>query len=219
VEHYKAPKPVEVAWVRDEYGHRVLLDGAREHAWFIDEHDGQFDVVHVRDGPGYDCETLDDAKSQLLKMCGVHRLGEAPATNSVQLQWENLRLSEWVNDLQSGMFINCVYCGHNYGPSDEVPASIVVPPDTVTAKGLATGPDVNIDWTMADVLKAHIEKCPKHPLSQARSRIEWLEECAEEALEFLETEGDVRATISALKRMIREPVLKRIQKFREEEGT
>lgn len=54
---------------------------------------------------------------------------------------ETARLQAWVNDLQSGMFINCVYCGHRYGPKDEVPAS------------------------MADVLKAHVEQCPKHPMS------------------------------------------------------
>ncbi|MDE2232526.1 MAG: hypothetical protein KGJ90_00140 [Patescibacteria group bacterium] len=54
-------------------------------------------------------------------------------------------MAKWVNDLQSGMFINCVYCGHRYGPSDEVPAS------------------------MADVLKAHVEQCPKHPMSALKA--------------------------------------------------
>ena len=48
---------------------------------------------------------------------------------------------QWVRDLQSGMYINCVYCGHRYGPKDSTPAS------------------------MADVLKQHIERCPQHPLS------------------------------------------------------
>lgn len=52
------------------------------------------------------------------------------------------RLQQWVADLQSGMYINCVYCGHRYGPKEEVPA------------------------TMADVLKAHIATCPKHPVSK-----------------------------------------------------
>lgn len=47
----------------------------------------------------------------------------------------------WVDDLQSGMYINCVYCGHRYGPQDEVAES------------------------MSEVLKKHIEQCPKHPLS------------------------------------------------------
>lgn len=51
------------------------------------------------------------------------------------------RLNAWVNDLQSGMYINCVYCGHRYGPQDKVPCS------------------------MAEALKKHIEQCPKHPMS------------------------------------------------------
>ena len=54
-------------------------------------------------------------------------------------------LRHWVHDLQSGMFINCVYCGHRYGPKDEVPC------------------------TMADALKAHVEQCPKHPMSALKS--------------------------------------------------
>lgn len=54
-------------------------------------------------------------------------------------------LREWVNDLQAGMYINCVYCGHRYGPNDQVPAS------------------------MADVLKAHVEQCPEHPMSELKA--------------------------------------------------
>ena len=62
------------------------------------------------------------------------------------------QLEGWVNDLQSGMYINCVYCGHRYGPNAEVPAS------------------------MADVLKEHIEQCSAHPLSEAKRRVEELEQ-------------------------------------------
>jgi Zn ribbon nucleic-acid-binding protein len=50
-------------------------------------------------------------------------------------------LEQWVADLHSGMFVNCVYCGHRYGPADKVPGA------------------------MADVLKEHIASCPKHPMS------------------------------------------------------
>lgn len=56
----------------------------------------------------------------------------------------------WVADLQAGMYVNCVYCGHRYGSESETPVS------------------------MADVLKAHIEQCPKHPLSEVRARLEAL---------------------------------------------
>ena len=51
------------------------------------------------------------------------------------------RLRQWISDLQSGMYVNCVYCGHRYGPKDEVPTS------------------------MAEVLKDHIMNCPDHPMS------------------------------------------------------
>lgn len=69
---------------------------------------------------------------------------------------ENERLKGWVSDLQSGMYVNCVYCGHRYGPKDKVPVS------------------------MADILKDHIEKCPKHPMSHLRR-------AAKDALRALET--------------------------------
>jgi len=85
------------------------------------------------------------------------RLERLEAENGL-LRDENVRLcqrlrryEEWVQDLQSGMYINCVYCGHRYGPDNEVPAA------------------------MADVLKAHIEVCPEHPLSKAMARIAELE--------------------------------------------
>ena len=61
------------------------------------------------------------------------------------------RLQAWINDLQSGMYINCVYCGHQYGPNSETPA------------------------TMADVLKQHIGQCLKHPMSALKQEIEHLE--------------------------------------------
>ena len=67
-------------------------------------------------------------------------------------QEEVLRLQHWVQDLQRGMYINCVYCGHRYGPNSEVPAS------------------------MADVLKEHIEQCPKHPMSKLKQEIADLKE-------------------------------------------
>jgi hypothetical protein len=65
---------------------------------------------------------------------------------------ENVRgLSQWVSDLQSGMYVNCVYCGHRYGPDPGTPVAL------------------------ADVLKDHIAQCPKHPLSIMIKRCEHLE--------------------------------------------
>lgn len=59
-------------------------------------------------------------------------------------------LKQWVADLQSGMFVNCVYCGHRYGPAGSTPVA------------------------MADVLKAHIEQCPEHPMSRLKAELEAL---------------------------------------------
>jgi cell division protein FtsB len=61
-----------------------------------------------------------------------------------KLQEDNERLQKWVNDLQSGMYINCVYCGHRYGPRANTPVS------------------------MAEVLKEHIENCEKHPMAELK---------------------------------------------------
>lgn len=55
------------------------------------------------------------------------------------------RLEAWVADCQSGMYVNCVYCGHRYGPQDKVPAA------------------------RADILKQHIEACPDHPMSALKT--------------------------------------------------
>lgn len=63
------------------------------------------------------------------------------------LMAERDALKGWVDDLQSGMFINCVYCGHRYGPQDEVSA------------------------TRQQMLYDHIKICPKHPLSTALTKI------------------------------------------------
>ena len=84
------------------------------------------------------------------------------------VELENTRLREeaerhqiWVNDLQSGMYINCAYCGHRYGPENKVPAS------------------------MADVLKEHIEKCPEHPMSKLRAELKQVKAERDAAVEDL----------------------------------
>jgi hypothetical protein len=79
------------------------------------------------------------------------------------LEADNTRLRQWVNDLQSGMYVNCVYCGHRYGPDKETPVA------------------------MADILKAHIEQCPEHPLSKAKVEIANLRACLLEITEWMES--------------------------------
>ncbi len=59
---------------------------------------------------------------------------------------DNERLERWVNDLQSDRYINCAYCGHRYGPEDEI-------------------------LNMQQALHEHIATCSKHPLSAANREI------------------------------------------------
>ena len=68
-----------------------------------------------------------------------------------QMKAEVERLTAWANDLQSGMYVNCVYCGHRYGPGETTPVS------------------------MADALKEHIEHCPEHPMSKLKAESEQLQ--------------------------------------------
>lgn len=58
-----------------------------------------------------------------------------------RLETENKRLEAWIDDLQSGLYINCVYCGHRYPPGSPAIRS--------------------------KTLYNHIKQCPKHPLSKA----------------------------------------------------
>lgn len=60
---------------------------------------------------------------------------------------ENARLSDWVSDLQAGGYVNCVYCGHRYGPDPGTPVA------------------------MADVLKAHVSTCPEHPMAKLTAAV------------------------------------------------
>ncbi len=87
-----------------------------------------------------------DASVPVIKLTAS--AGEGLAALIEHLMGEVSRYREWVNDLQSGMYVNCVYCGHRYGPSEETPVS------------------------MADVLKEHIEHCPEHPMSKLKAENE-----------------------------------------------
>jgi hypothetical protein len=87
--------------------------------------------------------------------CGVGTVEEALEIELDKKDREISRLKKWVADLQSGMYVNCVYCGFNFGPEDKV----------------AT--------TMSDALKEHVERCPKHPMNDLRKRIEEAEKTIE----------------------------------------
>ncbi len=85
---------------------------------------------------------------------------------------------QWVADLQSGMYVNCVYCGHRYGPNETTPV------------------------TMADVLKEHIEQCPSHPLSEANAELALMTVNFEAQLKRnYELSGEIKDAASALEAM------------------
>jgi hypothetical protein len=75
------------------------------------------------------------------------------------------RQARWISDLQAGTFINCVYCGHRYGPSATTPVA------------------------MADVLKAHIAECPEHPMSKLVAAARPLLEACED--DFISTDTEL----------------------------
>jgi hypothetical protein len=66
---------------------------------------------------------------------------ETTSAQVTRLQKEVHDLNLWVDDLQAGLYINCVYCGHRFGPKDSFPPS------------------------MRDKLSEHIFECAKHPAS------------------------------------------------------
>ena len=71
-----------------------------------------------------------------------------PKIENESLWDENEKLRAWIDDLQSGMYINCVYCGHRYGPEKKVAP------------------------TMQQALYDHIKVCPKHPCSLLKKALD-----------------------------------------------
>jgi len=83
-----------------------------------------------------------------------------------RLRAENERMTAWVEDLQSGMYVNCVYCGHRYGPGATTPVS------------------------MSDALREHVEQCSEHPMSALRAEVDrWVEHYADLLITGLEIES------------------------------
>lgn len=68
--------------------------------------------------------------------------GAQHATWAQHLEAANDRLWRWVQDLQGGMSVNCVHCGHHF-------------------EGVGNG----------DLLRQHVMTCPKHPLAAALQEV------------------------------------------------
>lgn len=103
--------------------------------------DAELDIVR-RAKAAYD----KDPVTTLFSPMWIEMLCDA-ADEIAALRAEVERYKQWVDDLQSGMYVNCVYCGHRYGPGETTPVS------------------------MADTLKQHVENCPKHPMSALKVQI------------------------------------------------
>jgi hypothetical protein len=106
----------------------------------------------------YDVGPSDSMRRAIAELWGfdpetwpAHGNWQLAVTAGIALDKERIAtLRAWVDDLQSGMFVNCVYCGHRYGPKETTPVS------------------------MADALREHIEFCPDHPMSALRAENERL---------------------------------------------
>lgn len=89
---------------------------------------------------------------------------------------EITRLKAWIADLQNGMYVNCVYCGHRYGPGDEVPVAF------------------------ADALKQHIAVCEKHPMAKLLAALKG------EAIKVSEHDGEWLCSLCGTRGEENEPI-------------
>lgn len=130
------------------------------------------------------------------------RFLEREARHHAEEQYQRAeQLQRWVDDLQSGLYINCVYCGHRYGPKETTAATI---PEAKTL-------------SMREALRLHIAACPEHPLSRAEARIAallherevvqrrlleirgWLEDAADRVFQGEFPHGLVEAALTSTK--------------------
>jgi hypothetical protein len=105
------------------------------------------------------------------------------------LEQDRDELEIWVEDLQSEKYVNCVYCGHRYGPAlcekcDGSGMEKIRPdhmPDEICTWCNGTGRGAPV--AMADMLTAHVERCPKHPLALMRKALDEVGLMAKNAVE------------------------------------
>jgi Zn ribbon nucleic-acid-binding protein len=142
---FKMANDLATDYERDTAGLRAQLAAAEEQLKYPDDPARSIAAMLARMSP-------EDKQSFNFCVKSAARVPDA-------LTAERDRLKRWVDDLQSGMYVNCVYCGHQYGPGETTPVS------------------------MADALKAHVEQCPEHPMSalkaaseQARRALEYIRE-------------------------------------------
>lgn len=101
-------------------------------------------------------DTVADCRRQGLSL-GRRLANSAFAAVSTECERISARLNEanqtvaaqrrWIEDLQSGQWVNCVFCGHRYIPREASP----------------TDPTA--------LLRSHIASCAKHPLHETREAL------------------------------------------------
>ena len=77
------------------------------------------------------------------------------------------KLRSWVNDLQSQLFLNCVYCGHRTDPEDYHEQEV---------------------W---QVLQEHAEQCEHHPMYTLKQKMLGFESFIQQCASF----GDMRQPV------------------------
>ncbi len=173
--------PIEVDVLRRENDRRKtgLLEIRRRLVEMPSVICGMGDVIdHALDSqrmPEIEMDWVETARTNAAEM-DKDRMECAPADAALLrgLANEIERLNAWVDDLQSGMYVNCVYCGHRYGPGETTPVS------------------------MADALKVHISQCPEHPMSAMREALEAWNFCRSSlTVDDDDTEGANRLVMAA----------------------
>lgn len=91
------------------------------------------------------------------------------------LEKKNKKMHDWIDDLQSGMYVNCVYCGHRYGPKDSTPCS------------------------MSEILQRHVEVCTEHPMHKFRVRVKELLQKIDLYSHSKEIEEEIQKMLEELK--------------------
>ena len=59
-------------------------------------------------------------------MCHIAASAFDAPDETPALRAEIARLEAWVRDMQAGCYVNCVYCGHRYGPDPGTPRWMIL---------------------------------------------------------------------------------------------
>jgi hypothetical protein len=128
IRHIRDLKGDDKCWKDLEELYQLLPEG-----YEIPERDTEIELERCR-------QFIESTRDPRIQYCSPQREIE-------RLENENIRLLQWVRDLQNGMTVNCVYCGHSFGPKDSTPPSL------------------------SDVLKDHMLICKHHPLSEMKKLV------------------------------------------------